>query len=106
MSKKNVPAKKNAPAKTAAPKTVATIMVMEEANWVEKHVKPGANVEGKESARALWMQHVAEFDGKTVEAYTADIAKKHPKISTGKPYTAKQWLTWFEKAGVIEVVEA
>ena len=102
-SKKTV---KNAPAKTAAPTTVPTIVCMEAANWIPKHVLPSAIAEEKTTARAEWMRHVARFDGLTVAEYSADITRKHPKASTGKPYTAKQWLTWFVKAGVIEIVEA
>jgi len=87
---------------------VPHIVLMAESNWKEKHVKPGANAEDKETARAMWMRHVAEFDGKTVAEYKADIAKKQPKLSQkhpAKPYTATQWLTWFEVAGVIEITE-
>ena len=109
MSKKTVKKTvKNAPAKIVATETVSTIMIMAETNWVEKHVKPGANAENKETSRAKFMRHVARWDGLPWAEWNAACAKKMPATPpTGKaPYTAKQWMTWFVKAGVVELHDA
>ena len=100
MSKKTV--KKDAPA------AVPTIVFMAESNWNEKHVKPVAmQGEKDKSSRAAFMHHVKAFDGKPVADWAAAVAKKPPAIAKGKnAYTAKQWITWFVKAGVVEVHDA
>ena len=87
---------------------IATIVFMPESNWDEKHVKPVAmQGEKDKSSRAAFMHHVKGFDGKSVESWAAAVAKTPPAIAKGKnAYTAKQWITWFVKAGIVEITIA
>ena len=104
-SKKNVPAK---PAVVEAPKPVLTIMFMAESNWVEKHVKPVA-MEGdrNKSSRSSWLHHVKDYDGKPLTDWVLAVQDSPPARASGKnAYTPKQWMTWFQKAGVVELVSA
>ena len=102
MSKKTTKTTKATP----AVETVPTIMFMAESNWNAKHVKPVAmQGEKDKSSRAAFMHHVKAFDGKPVAEWAAAVDKKAPAIAKGKnAYTAKQWITWFVKAGVVEIV--
>ena len=102
-SKKNVPAK---PAVVEAPKPVLTIMFMAESNWNEKHVKPVA-MEGDEnkSSRSSFLHHVKRYNGRPVALWAEDVKNHPPARASGKnAYTPKQWMTWFVKAGVVELV--
>ncbi len=84
---------------------VPTIVFMAETNWVAKHVLPSAIADEKETSRAKFLRHVKGFDGKTVAAWEAAVKANPPakRKNAKKPYTAKQWLTWFVKAGVVEI---
>ena len=94
--------------KKDAPTTVPTILFMETANWDSKHVLPSAIADEKETSRAKFLRHVKGFDGKPVADWAADVAANAPAKSKNpkKPYTAKQWITWFVKAGVVEITDA
>ncbi len=101
MSKKTA-SKKTAPA--PKPEPVPTIVVMATSNWDPKHVKPAAL--DRESNRQKMLVHVRSYDQKPVAAWLADFVANPPaaiKKGSKTTYTPKQWITWFQKAGIITV---
>ncbi len=104
MSKKTVKKSEKIAADVLAMKavTLPRIVFMETANW--KGVKAIAIDDSKETSRAKFLRHIRSFDGETVQDWAADVAANPPATSKGKTaYTAKQWLTWCEKVGIVEI---
>ena len=87
---------------------VLTIKVTDPKDWIAKHVKPAAlDRDPAKYNRTAWLLHIREFNGQPVQAWVDAVTKKQPaSIASGSKtaYTPKQWLTWFVKANVIEIV--
>ncbi len=91
--------------KTVTPEVVPTIVFMDPKNWVG--VKAIAIDDSKETSRAKFLRHIRGFDGMSVAAWAADVATNPPATSKGKTaYTAKQWITWCQKVGIVEITNA
>jgi hypothetical protein len=61
------------------------------------------------SARDLWFQRVAAYDGKPLADYVADATKSPPSLpekgkATGKLESVPGWARWFAKQGLVNII--
>ena len=61
----------------------------------------------KGSARDLWWMQTKKFDGKKVKEFNADLGQlgKADSGQLGKTEPCSGWLVFFEKDGLIELIE-
>jgi hypothetical protein len=61
------------------------------------------------SARDLWFQRVAQYDGQPLAAYVADATASPPSLpskgkATGQLESVAGWARWFAKQGLVNIV--
>ena len=60
------------------------------------------------SARDLYWSRIKTFDGKTLEAFKADVVKSVPSVPTtgkmtGKPEPVRGWVSYFVNQGFVQL---